>query len=98
MGRIRIVYPHGLQAITGHADETAEIQTPSSVRDLIMHLKARYGKRFEEEMNLRSLEMGETTPFYLVLVDGCRIPEGRDSEALIGDGAEVALLPLFSGG
>ena len=49
-------------------------------------------------MNLRSLELGETTSFYLVLVDGRRIPESGNSEEVDGDGAEVAFLPIFSGG
>ena len=98
MGSIRLVYPHRLQAITGHSEEIVKTLTPSSVRDLITYLTERYGERFKEEMNLKSLELGETTPFYLVLVDGRRIPESGNSEAVIEDGAEVAFLPIFSGG
>ena len=98
MGRIQLVYPDRLRVITGHPKEIVEIPTPSSVRDLITYLTERYGEGFKKEISLRTLELGETTPFYLVFVDGCQIQESRDSEAVIGDGAEVTFLPLFSGG
>ena len=95
---IHIFYTHRLAEITRRFEESFEIPTPLSVRELVDRLTARYGKDFAEEIGLRSTEIGIDSPFYLVFVDGIRILETEKEEEKIREGSAVSFLPLMSGG
>ena len=95
---IRIFYTHRLAEITRTFEESLEISSPLSVRELIDILTARYGNDFSGEVSVRSTELGTDSPFYLVFVDGNRILETEKEEKKIREGSAVSFLPLMSGG
>jgi len=95
---IRIFYTHRLAEITRTFEESLEISSPLSVRELIDILTARYGNDFSGEVGVRSTELGTDSPFYLVFVDGNRILETEKEEKKIREGSAVSFLPLMSGG
>ena len=98
MGKVNVLYSHSLKEIAGKAEEVLEITTPSSVRDLIDRLVERHGSSFAREIHLTSSELGQDSPFYLVFIDGKKIPESRMDDLVIHDGTQVSFLPLISGG
>jgi molybdopterin converting factor small subunit len=98
MGKISLLFSHKLKEITGKAEEIFEVTTPLSVIALNGRLVERYGPSFGRELLVRSNELGEESPFYLVFVDGQRIPESKRRDPLIHDGSQVSFLPLISGG
>jgi len=98
MGKVSLLYSHRLKEIAGKAEEVLEITTPSSVRDLIDRLVERHGSSFVREIHLTSSELGEASPFYLVFVNGQKIPDSKKDDLLIRDGSNVSFLPLISGG
>lgn len=98
MGNIKIFYAYRLREITGKSSEELELNTPSSIHDLIDHLAQIYGSEFSEETCLESLEFGQRSSFYLIFVDGKKIPDLRKFEPLIKNQSEVTFLPLTGGG
>ncbi len=84
--------------ITRTFEESLEIPSPLSLRELIDILTDRYGKDFSGEIRLRSTELGADSPFYLVFVDGNRIWDSEKEEKKIREGSAVSFLPLMSGG
>lgn len=98
MGNIKIFYAYRLRKITGKCSEELELKTPSSIHDLIDHLTHIYGPEFSEEIYLETLEFGERSNFYLIFVDGKKIPDLRKFEPLIKNKSEVTFLPLTGGG
>ena len=80
MGKVNVLYSHGLKEIAGKAEEVLDITTPASVRDLIDRLVERHGSSFAREIHLSSSELGQHSPFYLVFVDGHKIPVSKKDE------------------
>ena len=98
MGKVSLLYSHRLKEIAGKAEEVLDITAPSSVTSIIERLVEQHGPSFGRELNLRSSELGQDSPFYLVFVDGQKIPDSKKDALLIRDGSNVSFLPLISGG
>jgi len=98
MGKIKISYAYRLREITGKSYEKLEIETPTSVQDLVDYLSNRYGSQFCEEIGLQSSDFGERSSFYQTFVDGNRISDTEKSDPLIRNESEVTFLPVTSGG
>lgn len=98
MGFIKVSYANRLIEITGKGSETFNLSTPLSLRDFIRHLAEKYGKAFEKEVNLKTLEWGQETFLYQFFVDGNKIPETKKEDLLIHHQSEVSILPLLGGG
>jgi hypothetical protein len=98
MGKIGISYTYRLRDITGKPYETLEIKTPTSIHDLISHLKCKYGSKFDEEIGLEAPAIGEKSNFYLTFVDGNRVAEAEKFDLRIGNESEVIFLTMTGGG
>ena len=98
MGTVKVSYSNRLVEITGKGSESLELPTPLSLRDLIHNLAGRYGKAFETEVNLKTLEWHQESFLYQFFVDGNKIPEMRKEELLIHHQSEVSILPILGGG
>ena len=98
MGTVKVRYVHQLVQITGRSEESLQLNTPATVRDLLAALIERYGVPFRREIELESRELGEKSAFYLVFVDGKKIPEAQMDRPLIADQSTVSFLPLLGGG
>lgn len=72
-------------ALREAAGTSATTVGPGRLPDLLAELEARYGETFATRLRVAS-----------VLVDGDAVSRGE--EVSVPDGAEVALLPPFSGG
>jgi molybdopterin converting factor small subunit len=98
MGKIGVSYTYRLRDITGKSYESLEIKTPTSIHDLISHLKCKYGYKFDEEIDLEASAIGEKSSFYLTFVDGNRIPDTEKFDPRIRNESEVTFLTTMGGG
>lgn len=93
---VRVLFHSVLAEVTGTKELTLDQDQGRTVRELFDTLSRRYGEGFDER--LCDPKTGKMRRFILVTVNSRDIRHLNGLETELGEGDEVAILPMAAGG